>query len=98
MKLKDKVAVVTGSGAGIGQSIVEEFAGQGAKVAAVSRRALNGQPVVDAVKQKGGEAVFIQCDVSSEDQVKQMIQKTLEALRPPGHPGKQRRGEFRKGL
>ncbi|MDP7163630.1 MAG: SDR family NAD(P)-dependent oxidoreductase [Phycisphaerae bacterium] len=78
MKLKDKIAIITGSGAGIGRSMVEVFARQGAKVAAASRRAVNGQPVVDAVVSAGGEAIFVRCDVSVEKDVREMVAKAVE--------------------
>lgn len=77
-RLKGKVAIVTGAGAGIGKSIAEVFAKEGAEVIVSSRRASNGQPVADGIVANGGKAVFVKCDVSVEDEVKSLISQTLE--------------------
>ena len=55
-RLKDKVALVTGSTSGIGVGIAKIFAKEGAKVVVTGRREEKGQVVVDAIVKDGGEA------------------------------------------
>ncbi|HZQ08820.1 MAG TPA: 3-oxoacyl-ACP reductase family protein [Anaerolineae bacterium] len=78
MRLNDKVAIVTGSGSGIGQAIAEHFAREGAKVVGVEVNPQRGQAVVDAIVQKGGTATFIQADVSNANKVKNAIDRAVQ--------------------
>lgn len=78
MKLKDKVAVVTGAGLGIGKGVAQVFAQEGAKVVVINRSAKNGEETVNEIKEAGGDAILAQCDVSNEDQVKEAINKTID--------------------
>ncbi|MEI6101382.1 MAG: glucose 1-dehydrogenase [Eubacteriales bacterium] len=77
MRLLNKTVIVTGAGDGIGEAIALECAREGARVVVSSRRAVNGQPVADAICQSGGEAVFVQCDVSKEDDVRSMVNTAI---------------------
>src|SRR5947209_9530839 len=70
MRLEGKVALVSGSTRGIGRSIAQMFAAEGAKVAVTGRTKERGQKVVDLIRGDGGEADFFELDVSNEDSVR----------------------------
>jgi len=78
MRLKNKVAVVTGAGAGIGRAIAERFGREGAKVVIAEINATNGSEAERSIRDTGGDALFIQTDVSNEAQVKSMAQQALD--------------------
>ncbi|MFX1567452.1 MAG: SDR family NAD(P)-dependent oxidoreductase [Promethearchaeota archaeon] len=77
MKLKGKVAVITGAGAGIGKATAFLFAKEGAKICcnSITQSALR---VSEEINKMGGESIFIQADVSIEEEVKRIIDKTIE--------------------
>jgi 3-oxoacyl-[acyl-carrier protein] reductase len=74
--LADTVAIVTGSGAGIGRAIAIEFAAHGAEVVIATRSAENGRATEAAIRQAGGRASFHQIDVGDRDAIKQMVAET----------------------
>ncbi len=76
--LKGKVAIVTGSGRGIGAAIARILSSAGAKVVVTSRHEDEFAVVVGEIKRAGGEAWGIQCDVSREDDVKALVDKTVK--------------------
>jgi NAD(P)-dependent dehydrogenase (short-subunit alcohol dehydrogenase family) len=74
-----KVALVTGGATGIGRVGAQLFAREGAKViVATSRNVAGGNETVKLIEDAGGEASFVQCDVSKEDEVRAMVDKCVE--------------------
>lgn len=78
MKLKDKVALITGAGSGIGRATALLFAREGAKVVAVDVNKDAAWDTVDLIKRDGGEAISIKADVSKSGEVQNMIKETLK--------------------
>jgi NAD(P)-dependent dehydrogenase (short-subunit alcohol dehydrogenase family) len=78
MKLKDKVAIVTGGGSGIGQAIAQRFAQEGAKVVVVDRLGEKAQGTAAQIAGAGGEALAVMTDVSDKEGVEVMVAQALE--------------------
>lgn len=75
--LEGKVAVVTGAGSGIGESIATTFAEAGAKVYVAERNTESGQAVAKKISDAGGKAVFVACDVSDEGSCRRVAERVL---------------------
>jgi 3-oxoacyl-[acyl-carrier protein] reductase len=80
MRLKDKVAIVTGGGNGIGRETVLTFAKEGAKVVIADFDEHSGQFVHEEVKKLGGNSLFHKVNVADQDSVKQLVDITLETF------------------
>lgn len=79
MRLADKVAIVTGSTAGIGRGAAEIFAREGAKVVVSGRTVDAGERVVEGIRVGGGEAMFVKADVSLAADVQSLVAQTVAA-------------------
>jgi NAD(P)-dependent dehydrogenase (short-subunit alcohol dehydrogenase family) len=73
--LSGKTALVTGSTSGIGRAIAESFAGNGARVIVSGRNEERGHAVVQQIKQSGGNADFIQADLSDVEGATRLAQE-----------------------
>lgn len=73
MRLRDKVAVVTGATAGIGKATALLFAREGAKVVLAGRTVEAGEQVAKSIRSNGGEAVYVRTDIADTTEVKHMI-------------------------
>lgn len=78
MKLKNKVAIVTGSTSGIGLAIAKLFANEGAKVVIAARKEDVANQIVSEIKADGGEATFIKLEVTDKAQWENVVNKVKE--------------------
>jgi NAD(P)-dependent dehydrogenase (short-subunit alcohol dehydrogenase family) len=79
MRLKDKVAIITGAARGIGAAFAVGFAKEGAKI--VIGDILDGRETVGAVEKAGSEAIFLKTDVSKQDQCDALAKAAMNRFR-----------------
>ena len=80
--LKGKVAIVTGSSRGIGRAAAEAMAELGARVVISSRKSEPCEEVARAIRDKGGEAIVIPCNIGRRNEVEALIAQTEKQLGP----------------
>jgi NAD(P)-dependent dehydrogenase (short-subunit alcohol dehydrogenase family) len=76
-RLQDKVAFITGAGSGIARAATRLFAQEGAKIVIAELKPELGRASEQAVREAGGDTVFIETDVTQEESVKNAIQQTV---------------------
>ena len=80
MRLKGKIAIVTGGGSGIGRATAERFAREGARVLVADREPEAGEGTARAIRDVGGEARSVEVDVSDPVRVQKMVEAALDAF------------------
>jgi NAD(P)-dependent dehydrogenase (short-subunit alcohol dehydrogenase family) len=80
--LTGKVAIITGSSKGIGKSIAEQLALQGAKVVISSRKLPNCEAVAEDIRKQGGQAIAVGCNISEKAQLERLVAETRKAFGP----------------
>jgi NAD(P)-dependent dehydrogenase (short-subunit alcohol dehydrogenase family) len=78
-RLKDKIAVITGSGKGLGEAMALLFSREGAKIVVFDIDEPAGQETVEQIQQQGGEAIFVHGDVSKPDDAVRVIDAAVDA-------------------
>lgn len=77
LRLKNKVAMITGGGNGIGRATATLFAEHGAYVSVADIDEKAGQKTVELIKERGGRAIFVKTDVSDSSQIQHFVKETV---------------------
>ena len=78
MRLKDKVAVITGGASGIGRATCLLFAKEGAMVVVSDIADKAGEEVVRSIKQNGGKGTYVHCDITKEEDAKNLVERAVK--------------------
>ncbi|PTL39257.1 SDR family oxidoreductase [Alkalicoccus saliphilus] len=78
--LKDKTAIITGGGRGLGEQIAKAYAEAGANIVLCSRKVEACQKVSDELQKGGTKTLALSCDVTKEEDVKAVVRKTMETF------------------
>src|SRR5215469_9402809 len=73
-----KIAIVTGASSGIGRTAAIVLAKEGIKIVIAARRDKEGEETLRLIKESGGDGIFVKTDVSNEDSVKALVEKTVK--------------------
>ncbi len=76
-RFEGQVALITGGSSGIGKATAIRFAEDGARVVIAARGVEKGSHTVEEIRQAGGDAIFVQTDVSREDEVANLVEQTV---------------------
>ncbi|HSC82574.1 MAG TPA: SDR family NAD(P)-dependent oxidoreductase, partial [Pseudomonas sp.] len=79
MNFSGKVALVTGAGNGIGRATAQAFAAEGLQVVVSDVDVSGGEGTVQLIREAGGDATFVRCDVTRDAEVKELMERTLAA-------------------
>lgn len=79
MRLQNKTAVVTGAASGMGKAISVLYAKEGAKVVVSDINEEAARQTAEEIKSAGGEAIAVKANVANEEDIQQLIDKTVEA-------------------
>jgi NAD(P)-dependent dehydrogenase (short-subunit alcohol dehydrogenase family) len=77
MEFGGKVAIITGASSGIGRAVALAFGCAGAEVVVAARREDRGEDTAAAIRESGGEATFVKCDVTSAGEVEDLVETAV---------------------
>ena len=80
MRLKDKVAIITGAGSGIGAATAILFAREGARVTAADANLKGAEETVRKIKSAGGQAIAVKVNIAKTEEVEKMVEETVKSF------------------